>query len=88
MLNNTTSKAVISVLNDLFSKFGIPRVLETDNGPQYISQEFKSFIKEWKYYPRGNLLAERAVPTAKGILKKCNYEKSDIQSREELGSSS
>lgn len=84
-LKNTSTKIVIAVLKELFAKFGIPRVLETDNGPQYVSQEFKEFVKKWKfdhvtsspYHPRGNGLAERAVQTVKNILRKCHYEKSD-----------
>ena len=50
----------------------------SDNGPQYSSQDFYSFAKEYQFehvsssphYPQANGLAECAVRTIKGLLQK------------------
>lgn len=77
-LNTVTSSAVIRVLCELFATHGIPDTIISDNGPQYACQEFKEFAKDWGFkhvtsspvYPQGNGEVERAVQTAKNILKK------------------
>ncbi|XP_062542050.1 uncharacterized protein K02A2.6-like [Armigeres subalbatus] len=86
-LSNTSSRAVVEQLKEWFAVHGVPRVLESDNGPQYSSEEFKKFASEWCFdhctsspmFPRANGLAERFVQTAKGILKKCGEDKSDVK---------
>ena len=45
-LMSTTSSVVISVLKSLFSRYGIPEEVISDNGPQYASQEFCNFAKK------------------------------------------
>ncbi|XP_055904639.1 uncharacterized protein K02A2.6-like [Eupeodes corollae] len=85
ILSEATAENVIQFLKSVFSSNGIPRILETDNGPQFSCQDFKTFSTDWKfkhqtsspYHPRGNGLAERAVQTAKNILKKCMYDNTD-----------
>ena len=60
-----------------FSRHGIPEVLLSDNGPQFISAEFSSFcesyhIDHWNsspYWPQGNGKAEAAVKVAKSAEK-------------------
>lgn len=84
-LKETTSKEIINFLRSIFAMHGIPRIVESDNGPQLVSSEFKKFAKEWKfnhktsspYHPSGNGLAERGVQIAKNILKKCAHDGSD-----------
>ncbi|XP_062704473.1 uncharacterized protein K02A2.6-like [Aedes albopictus] len=86
-LPETTSKQVIKQLKEWFSIHGIPQVLETDNGPQYASAEFRHFRDKWGFehktssphFPRANGLAERYVQVAKSMLKKCSDDQSDIQ---------
>ena len=78
-LSSTTSSSIIIVLKSLtiFTCHGIPDVVVTDNGPQYSSNEFKTFAESYKYshitsspyYPRGNGEVERAVRTLKTLLK-------------------
>lgn len=86
-LLNTSSRSVIMALKEWFAVHGVPRVLESDNGPQYSSEEFKAFAAKWSFdhetssphFPRANGLAERYVQTAKLILKKCAEDESDVQ---------
>ena len=77
-LQNTTSKEVIKCLSEIFATHGTPKVVISDNGPQYASEEFARFASEWGFnhvtssprYPKSNGEAERAVRTAKNILAK------------------
>lgn len=86
-LKGQSSYEVIEQLKKWFAVHGIPEELQTDNGTQYMSREFKSFQKEWKFnhvtssphHHQGNGLAEKAVQVAKNILKKCSIDKSDVQ---------
>lgn len=85
-LGNTFSRTVIEKLKEVFSRFGIPDVVHSDNGPQYSSEEFQMFSREWgfshvtssPYYPQSNGLAERAVRSAKDLLEKCKRDGTDI----------
>ena len=45
-LTDTTSSSIIKFLKVQFSRHGIPDVLVSDNGPQYISNEFVQFANE------------------------------------------
>ncbi|UYV67659.1 K02A2.6-like [Cordylochernes scorpioides] len=45
ILEHTTSESIIECCKKNFSRHGIPETLITDNGPQFISREFK---KTWK----------------------------------------
>ena len=45
-MNSTTSKKTIEELRKLFSQFGLPLVIVSDNGPQFVSKSLKiSFNK-------------------------------------------
>jgi len=49
-LTHTTSTSVISALKSVFSrKNGIPEEIVSDNGPQYASQEFSNFSREYNF---------------------------------------
>ena len=77
-LKTTSSGAAIRALSEIFSIHGIPDTVVSDNGPQYSSKEFQEFAKDWGFshvtssplHPQANGEAERAVQTAKNILKK------------------
>ncbi len=81
-LREPTSAAVISHLKALFTTFGIPDVIVSDNGSQYASQEFADFAKSWgfshrttnPYKAQENGMAERAVKTAKELLRVADPE--------------
>ena len=76
-LPHTTSSVVIGRLKALFSRYGIPDMLSSDGGTQFTSREFKDFTVAYGFthrlsdphMPSTNGAAERAVRTAKWILK-------------------
>ncbi|UYV65294.1 K02A2.6-like [Cordylochernes scorpioides] len=78
-MKTMNSAETIESLKKWFSVHGIPRLLETDNGPNFTSRDFKDFQKKWLFdhqtssplYPKSNGLAERAVQTAKNLIRKC-----------------
>lgn len=77
-MHTTTSTKTIEALRTLFSSYGLPKEVVTDNGPQYVSQEFESFlakngvkhITSPAYHPASNGLAERLVQNLKKSLAK------------------
>ena len=74
----TTATATIQQLIMIFSRFGLPETLVSDNGPQFSSEEFRSFcqlngihhILVIPYHPASNGMVECAVKTFKQSLKK------------------
>ena len=42
---STTSTATINILQSIFASEGIPLQLVSDNGPQFVSEEFETFLK-------------------------------------------
>ena len=85
LLHTTTSQKVITHLKSQFAHHGIPDRLITDNGPQFSSDTFKQFTKDYcfqhamssPYYPQSNGMAEKTVQTVKSLLKKEHSAKQD-----------
>ena len=77
LLHSESSKAVIGHFKALFVRYGIPDVM-SDNGPQFSSAEFWSFLAEWGVsqdtssprYPQSNGLSENAVQVMKKMMLK------------------
>ena len=40
----TTSAKIIETITPMSPRFGVPFSLKTDNGPQFVSEEFESFL--------------------------------------------
>ena len=76
MTTTTTSKTIV-ILREMFARYGLPRQIVTDNGPQFISQEFQKFmgvngikhIRCSPFHPASNGAAERVVQTIKKALR-------------------
>ncbi|XP_039300258.1 uncharacterized protein K02A2.6-like [Nilaparvata lugens] len=76
-LKGKQSSDVINALKNIFSVFGIPDIIVSDNMP-FASYECKKFAVEFDFkfqtsspgYAQSNGLAERFFQTAKNILKK------------------
>ena len=83
MLSDTRSSTVIQKLRVHMSRYGICDTLISDNGAQFMSEEFKQFTNSWQfnhissspYYPKGNGLAEKGVGIAKKLMNKAVDEK-------------
>ncbi|XP_059397972.1 uncharacterized protein K02A2.6-like [Carassius carassius] len=77
LMTSTTAGRTIEVLRNFFSHYGLPEVLVSDNGPQFVSQEFVTFLKtnhvkhirSAPYHPATNGQAERFVQSLKHALK-------------------
>ncbi|XP_058826785.1 uncharacterized protein K02A2.6-like [Topomyia yanbarensis] len=46
-MTRTESKDTIDRLREIFSRYGVPSLIKADNGPQFSSEEFKNFCKEY-----------------------------------------
>lgn len=86
---STTAQSTINKLRSNFARWGVPEVLVSDNGPQFSSGEFASFMAHLgvrhkrgaPYHPATNGLAERFVQTVKSALKASSSEGLDMQYR-------
>jgi hypothetical protein len=75
-LPDMTSASLIYRCKNIFARWGIPEQLVSDSGPNFASEQFKSFADDYGFehifvsarYPQANGAAERAVRTAKNIL--------------------
>ena len=76
-ITSTTAEQTIDALCTIFSRTGLFQQLVSDNGPQFIADEFRTFtmqngiqhIKCVPYHQASNGLAERFVQTLKHVLK-------------------
>ncbi|KAH9585992.1 hypothetical protein MS3_00007063 [Schistosoma haematobium] len=78
IMPNCTTSETIRKLSTLFSSFGVPETLVTDNGSQFAAESFKHFcrtnginhLRSPPYHPQSNGQAERFVDTFKRALLK------------------
>jgi hypothetical protein len=76
-LYQTGARTVINKLKTHCARYGIPTEIVSDCGPQFTSDDFAKFVKQWcikhtkssPHYPKSNGKAESAVKTAKKIVK-------------------
>ena len=63
---------------DTFTTFGFPKIIQSDNGTEFVNKTVKTMLRASKikhrlispYHPRANGIAERAVQTATRAIKK------------------
>lgn len=73
VMKETTAAKTTDVLRTVFSSFGLPKQLVTDNGPRFVSEDFAMFTKSngiehircVPYHSASNGLAERFVQLLK-----------------------
>ena len=86
-MSQATSAATIQALRRLFSFFGLPEHIVTDNGSQFTSEEFKTFLSKNDIlhtitapgHPATNGLTERYVGHFKTSMKKMGEKQEDLQ---------
>ena len=79
-MNTSTSSATIEKLRITFATHGLPEIVVTDNGSNFVGREFEAFLKQKgirhirtpPYHPASNRMAERTVQTFKEGMKKMN----------------
>ncbi len=72
-LTNITMLTITKALAEYFARYGICRILQTDNGKQFTSTEFTNYLKTMQiehrrssiYYPQSNGTVERCHSTLK-----------------------
>ncbi|KAG1704002.1 hypothetical protein GQR58_004074 [Nymphon striatum] len=77
IISSLSAKSVIPRLDKVFSEFGIPNVLKTDNGPPFNGYEFKDYAEHTGFkhrkitplWPRANAEAECFMRTLKKSIK-------------------
>ena len=77
MGRDCTSSRTVSSLLQVISRFGIPQILVSDNGPQFVSKEFELFCQQNgiihkrspPYHPASNGQVERLVQELKKALR-------------------
>ena len=79
-LKGMSSREVIMQCDELFSSFGTPQVVRSDNARQYDSADFKEYCRKNNInhvtssptYAQSNGLAKAFVKIAKTLVKKCD----------------
>ena len=75
-MHKKAAETVIHKLTQLFSQYGTPNTISTDNGPPFNSEPFTKFLIEQRvdhitsslHYPKSNGFIERQVKTMKTAL--------------------
>ena len=87
ILRSVTSSRIIECLEKVFCTHGLPESLKTDNGPQFVSEEFENFLQENEIqhrtstpmWPQANGEVERQNISLLKALKIDQAEKKDMK---------
>ena len=74
---NTTARRIIDTVRLMFSNVGAPVTFWSDNGPQFASAEFKTYLTDWgvnavtssPYYAASNGRGEAEINTMKSLVE-------------------
>ena len=77
-LDNTLSSTIAQKTEAHITRHGLPEMILSDNGPQFIGTEYKQLCQKYQiqhitsspYWPQGNGKSEASVKIVKRILKK------------------
>ncbi|KAL3987989.1 helicase SRCAP [Sarotherodon galilaeus] len=81
-LRTVKTKGIVKALTKFFSTFGLPRVIQTDQGTNFMSKIFAQVLKELRvehqtsspYHPESQGALERFHQTLKSMLSKYCFE--------------
>ena len=84
-LEQATTHHVTKKLKAHFARYGIPETVVTDDGAQFISNDFNTFSTKYEFkhvrssphHHQSNGMAESAVKQAKKMMKKCKESGDD-----------
>ncbi|KFD63475.1 hypothetical protein M514_08570 [Trichuris suis] len=87
MTDQTTARVTVRLLKEVFSRFGMPEVIVTDNGTQFSSAKFQEMcdangiqhLKSPPFHPQSNGQAERFEDTFKRALHKMKGRNETIE---------
>ena len=85
-IKSISAKHIAEHFRLIFSEYGWPDTLVSDNGPCYVAKAFTSLMKEYAvnhitsspHYPQSNGLAEKFVQIVKNLFYKAKDEGTDI----------
>ena len=85
-LKSMSAQHVTGHFRQIFSEYGWPDTLVSDNGPCYVAETFTNLMKEYAvnhitsspHYPQSNGLAEKCVQIVKNLFYKAKDEGTDI----------
>jgi hypothetical protein len=86
-MKSTTSAAVITCLSTIFAEHGTPEIVFSDNGPQFVSEEYKEFSQKFGFlmeqssprYPQANGFIESMVKVVKDLFRRASLSGEDPQ---------
>ena len=87
ILKSTTSAKIIEAISPMFARFGVPFSLRTDNGPQFVSEEFETFLRSHgvehrrttPLWPQANGEVERQNRSLLKCLRIAHLEKKNLR---------
>ena len=85
LLQDATTESVIKATKSHFARHGVADMI-TDNGPQYSSNQFAAFTREWEFqhttssplHSQSDGKAESTIKIAKNLVKKAKRENKDL----------
>jgi len=85
-MNSTTVRTTITTWRDIFSRHGLPEIIVSDNGPQFIAKEFQQFCSNngillctsAAYKLSTNGQAERVVQILKSAIRQAQLTNTDV----------
>ena len=85
-LKSMSAQHIIEHFKSIFSEYGWPDTLVSDNGPCYAAEAFSNLMKEYAvnhitsspHYPQSNGLAEKFIQIVKNLFYKAKEEGADI----------
>ena len=89
ILKSTTSTKIIEAISPMFARFGVPFYLRTDNGPQFVSEEFESFLqahgvehrRTTPLWPQANGEVERQNRSFTQVSSDCKFGRKELANR-------